>query len=359
MPCRARRPRRLGPVVLTSALVTAVLALGGCTGDASGPDGREVAAPAASTQTASGEPRGATAYERRGAFAVGDTVRIGSRTVSLRVSGRVDSLAYTSAGAVVSVLEPGQADDGRLRHTYHLVRPSGAVLDLGLVLDGADTTTDSDAPYLAWISGRAGAWEVHVLHVTTGERSRLPVSGPNELGAGTPSVLLDGDIAYVLLDEPVAVDRRTGETSRARGLTRSARLVADGRVVYPARSGPGESSRARVLDAVTGEELVELEEQTDGQADLSPDGRLVRTAEVVPSNGPRHLATFTIHYLDTGEAVTVEEHNYRWFWTPDGSLFRVNRDHVDLCAAGTDDCREVPANLPDGSWTMPEDAHFS
>lgn len=357
MPRKSTRPGRPGTVVMTSVAVAAALGLAGCTGTQGRSDVEGGTASATSPDATSAPPRGVTPYERRGAFAVGNTVHIGSRTVSLRVPGRIDSLAYTSAGVVASVLEPGQdVNSGRSKHTYHLVRPGGAVSDLDLVLDGLDTTTDSDAPHLAWVSGQGGTWQVHVLDVTTGDESLVPARGRTTLAARTPSVLLDGDTAVVLLDRPVAVDWRTGETVRAEGVTPSADVVADGRVVYPAGSGPGDASRARVFDAVTGELLVELEEQSDGSAHLSPDGRLARTSELVPSNGPRNLATFTIHDLDTRETVTVEELDYRWFWTPDGSLFRVNPEHIDLCAAGTAECRKVPVNLQKGPWTMPGDA---
>ena len=357
MPRRARRSSELCALALMAVLITAAPGLAGCTADQDRSKERNGTSPASAARTASPPPRGSTPYERRGAFAVGNTVHIGARTVPLRISGQIDSLAYTSAGVVASALEPGQdVSRGRSKHTYHLVRPGGAVVDLGLVLDGIDTTTDSDAPYLAWVSGRRGEWQVHVRDVSTGEETRVPVRGRTTLAARTPSVLLDGDTAFVLLDDPVAVDWRTGETVRAEGLDRFSDAVADGRVAYPARFGPGDAIHARVLDAVTGDVLVELEEQSDGNARLSPDGRLVRTSEVVPSNGPRNRATFAIHDLDTQSTVTVREHDYRWFWTPDGSVFRVNPEHIDLCATGTADCRMVPATLGDGSWTMPEDA---
>lgn len=336
---RAARRRRRWTSGLAAAVVVALVGVGtAAILDSTRDDGSQVA-----------DRPTASAYQRYGAFAVGDRVHVGGTGTSATLPAGVQSLHYTSAGVVARTNDSAAGSSGAGRQHLTLVRPDGTVQELGIVLRDTVPGSDPSQPYLAWSEGTdSGSYEVVVLDVATGqEMARVSMPGDaGRSGWATPPVALSGDVVYAgLKSSTLAVDWRTGEIDEVQlddGLELGGGIpqVAGGRAML----GYGESSA--VFDLRTGAPLLRVEFEEYGWLQLSPDGRYAKAVdEMADAEGDDPGAGFDVHDLAAGSVVRIPGRFYEYGWSPDGHLVKVDEDSVVSCDARTGACEELPARL--------------
>lgn len=320
---RLRRRRHLGRSAAALALVCVVgggVAMGQTLGEDAGtqndPAGTTPAAPAPAV------------------FAVGSTVYVGSQAAD--VPHTVHSLHYTSAGILVRSNPNDGASDGSGPENLTLARTDGTTVDLGVVPEGAGPATDADQPYFVLAEADGPAFKAVVRDAVTGDVVRevaLPEGKPSYWPV--PPLSLDGDTLYVgFKSSTSAVDWQSGEHRAVDGMAGGLPVVEGGRTVV------GNRQSGSVLDAATGEVLLEVPFDDYGSMDLSPDGRFAR----VSVEGTQELSTsIEVYDVDSGDHQMIEGDSHGWGWTADGALFRVTGDTVTICHGSTGACRDSPA----------------
>lgn len=293
------------------------------------------------------------AYAGEGAFAVGRTVYFGtSGEHRVTLENDVRALYLTSSGVVVRSGRTPWTDGGG-PSDYGLVEPDGSSRSLGVQLGDVSPSADASQPYLAWASGRGEEWTVHVLDVRTSEEVTARVNGAFTWGGWeAPPVSLDGDTVYVGLDDATAAVRwRTGDSETATGLRPSyAPDVRNGLSAY----GPPIDRRyratgpAQVVDASSGEVVLEVDAGPDAYLSLSPDGRYVKVSDQGLDPGGETQETFEVVDVRSGESTTVDGRSWEYGWTPDGGLVRVTRQEASICSPGGRECRVVAQDLGPG-----------
>ena len=209
----------------------------------------------------------------------------------------VQAMYYTSAGLLVRTNETGASDGGAPFH-FALVHADGTTSQLDLTLGEVVPSTDRRQPYVAYAQVAGGSVQVVVHDVSSDEEvARVGVPPTSASGGGweAPPVGLDGDLVYVGSDtETRVVNWRTGEVLTRESLTAGTYEVRGGRAVTWL------GKERRVLDARTGEILLEIGEGLGRPSTLSPDGRYVFVCDCLsrPST--------VVHDLETGQEVRVQ-----------------------------------------------------
>lgn len=285
---------------------------------------------------AEGDPRG-------WAVAEGDSVHFGDGSV-VTYGGTVNDLRYTSVG----LLARSTQSNARLS----LITTAGVQpLDLGDVSDRL-IGTDPDSPYIAWTVDVGEGWVVRVLDLGTGENlAAIPISGKYTwAGWETPPVAVDGEHAYVALDDrTLDVTWRSGQVSTSKGLPGSYTTeVINGRAVTQNATGQTQ----RVVDVATGEVLLTVRSADfpDGlvRLRLSPDGNHALAAPYAmcdENDDCRYdMATAPIHDLGRGTETAVDLGD-QLGWTPEGQLIRATGTKVETCDAVGQECADTPIAL--------------
>lgn len=285
---------------------------------------------------AEGDPRG-------WAVAEGNSVHFGDGSV-VTYGGAVNDLRYTSVG----LLARSTQSNARLS----LITTAGVQpLDLGDVSDRL-IGTDPNSPYVSWTVEHGDGWLVRVVDLVTGEKvADVPISGKYTwAGWKTPPVAVDGEHAYVALDDrTLDVEWRAGRVSTSRGLPGSYTTeVINGRAVTADARGRTKS----VVEVATGKVLltVDSSDAPDGLIALmlSPDGNHAAAAPFRlcdQSNYCRYEDPgVPIHDLELGTQTTADL-GEQFGWTPEGQLIRATGTKVEICDEVGQECADTPITL--------------
>jgi hypothetical protein len=216
-------------------------------------------------------------------------------------------------------------------------------------------STDPTQPYLAYAREGADDWEVVVLDLRDGKTAAIvPVAGAFTWGGwDAPPVALSGHRVYVGLDEEVvAVDWRTGEaTSTDLPGSRYPDINADRYLqIENDTTDSGLNATVRVLDATTGEALLDLPDVGDRFASLSPDGKYVLVLPYLPMDEDGQVGALdgaVLYSVDSGQSVDLPGSRLGGYgWTPTGSVISVNNGDLVLCAL--EGCATTP--IDPRSW---------
>lgn len=341
----AQRRRRLTSAVGALALVAAVGGSVLAVDALSGPDRDDAVDPAAP-------------FDAGPVFSLGTTVYLEGGAEQAQVDDTaVKSLFYTSAGVLVRHGE-NQFSDGGGPQRFSLVREDGTVSPIGVVTEETVPGTDPGEPYLAFAEQASdGGFEVVVRDLRDDtEAARVPLpADATATGGGwsVPPVALDGDRVWVGTGpQPYVVDWRAGAVEATDAVDPGFLEIVGGRHLDEGEEG------AAVVDAASGERLLELplrnDEETSSSPSLSPDGRFVMvTVEDLPgAGGYAPPSSFEVYSVETGEAVTVEQPPYGVGWTASGDLFSLTETELTTCDADSGACTtrphgiEVPAPTP-------------
>jgi hypothetical protein len=328
----ARRRRRLLRAGAVAATVTMVVGVGLGTAavldDGAGSQDGQVADPA---------PAGTA--DVGAVFSVGRTLYLDGGAVTATFDEIVQAMYPTSAGVLVRTNGTGASDGGAPFH-FALVSPDGTVHDLGLTLGEVVPSTDPGQPYLAYTSRQGNAVQAVLVDVTTGrEAARVDVPGSfTRTGWEAPPVALSGDDLYVATDDGATVVHwRTGDSApAAAALGPGIPVVAGGHVVVQ----KGEDQPVSVVDAQSGDTLLDITAGKYPYVTLSPDGRFAKAVDQDKESG------FQVYAVDTGTSVPFDGAPWTYGWTSDGDLFSVSPAGVQVCAATTGTCRTT--SLPAG-----------
>lgn len=315
-----RRRRRVGMAVAGVAVLAAV-ASGAALIDGFGNDRSAAPAPAATDRAATGA-----------AFAIGTTVYFDDATKKAQIDDNaIKSLYYTSAGVLVRHGDNPSSDGGGPQR-FSLVEPDATVTTLSVVTEEAVASTDVAQPYLAYAEVTAGNIEV-VVHDVATDSDVARVALPAGDGSFLP-VSIDGDLVYVSAgSKDYVVDWRTGEVTEPNVL-RGYPTVHGGRsAIYGGTSG------ADVLDAVTGEVLLNEFVGDYGFFSLSLDGDFAQVVSDEPAKA------FDVYDIDAGTHVSIPGQSSDFSWTPGGDLYRLADSMLTTCEADTGDCTSVPVAL--------------
>jgi hypothetical protein len=285
---------------------------------------------------AEGDPRG-------WAVAEGGSVHFGDGSV-VTYGGIVNDLRYTSVG----LLARSTQSNARLS----LITTAGVQpLDLGDV-SGRLIGTDPDSPYIAWTVDVGDGWVVRVFDLGTGKNvAAVPISGKYTwAGWETPPVAIDGEHAYVALDDrTLDVEWGTGKVSTSKGLPGGYTTeVINGRAVTQDADGTTKS----VVEVSTGEVLLTVDGSDAAHEPvslmLSPDGNHAATAPFRmcdQSNYCRYEDPgVSIHDLEQGTQTTVDL-GEQFGWTPEGELIRATDTKVEICDDVGQGCADTPITL--------------
>lgn len=349
---RAGRGRRVVPTLgaVAAAAAVAVLMVVPRSGDGPGDPTVAVHERNGSTFTAAQTTAAKTAYARSGAFAAGSQVFFGDFAEGVEIEDpAVRGLYYTSAGVLVRHGKD-HAMDGSTPDAYSLVGIDGSVTGLGIELGDVSPSTDPSQPYLAYArEGIDTDWEVVVLDLRDGKAAAVvPVEGDFSWGGwDAPPVALSGDRVYVSLDdETVAVSWRTGESATAGAPGSSYPAIEADRFLQVENDVSGDELNAtvRVLDALTGEVLLELPGVGDRFASLSPDGRSVMVLPYLLVDDDGQVAPIenaVLHGVDGNRSVDLPASPPGGYgWSPDGAAISVGPDGLTRCS--WDGCSTVP-----------------
>ncbi|MBZ5737230.1 hypothetical protein [Nocardioides mangrovi] len=275
------------------------------------------------------------AYVEKGAWAVGNELHIGDHVVTLP---GIDQIGYSSLGAIVFDVRPGQDYDSTTSETV-LVTPDGKVRSLalpGLDLLLNPPATDPTSPVIAYVRpSDAAQGDVVLADLSTGETTVFSDAIPPHQGqVRSDPVALTPDA--VLVNNTWSVDRSTGDRTRLRlegltplsGYAHGLRLTSDWQTMtFQVRSGDDV-----LLD------LPDTSGTSNGQSPalLSPDGRYVAV-----STGDAGLDVYTVasgRSIHLGGDWDLEDVG----WTPDGHLvgkqYPTNASEVQTCDPVTGTC---------------------
>lgn len=285
---------------------------------------------------AEGDPRG-------WAVAEGGSVHFGDGSV-VTYGGAVNDLRYTSVG----LLARSTQSNARLS----LITTAGVQpLDLGDVSDRL-IGTDPDSPYVSWTVEHGDGWLVRVVDLGSGEKvADVPISGKYTwAGWKTPPVAVDGEHAYVALDDrTLDVDWRADRISTSKGLPGGYTTeVINGRAVTEDAVG----KTKKVVEVATGEVLLTVRSSDfpDGlvRLKLSPDGNHALAAPYAmcdENNECRYdRDTAPIHDLGRGTTTAVRLGD-QIGWTPEGQLIRATGTKVETCDEVGQECAPTPVTL--------------
>lgn len=334
---RGLRRRRRATTALASTAVVAVLA-GGAYGGAQlfgDPDSPRGLEPAVNPDLGA-------------VFSVGTTVYLMDGTQHVTIGDKaIKSLYYTSVGVLVRHGNNPYSDGGGPQR-FSLVREDGSVGAIDVVSEETVHATDPDAPYLAYAETVDGRVEIVVHDLTNDtEKARIPMPGDFRWGGWpAPPVALSGDLVYVGTEDTArTVNWRTGEVSEVDTIAPGYPDVSGGRSLQQDRQG------VSVIDVATGESLLELPLDVGAYADLSYDGRYLRTGSYMGEQ-----TGVEVYTVDSGEKVTLDEDITDLAgWTADGDVMGVGRNGVTVCSPTTGDCETTPLELEPGSGKLPDD----
>ena len=280
-----------------------------------------------------------TAYEQRGAWAVGDEVHVGNHVAVVRGA---EDLLYTSAGAIVfSPGSPGFGDAPGTDARATLVTPDGDVRPLhypGLrQLEIYPPATDPSSPYIAYVRA-VGRNMLEPVVVDLENGAEQAVGAPYRAKSGGTSAVrgLSGDIMpYTRNGRPTQVNWRTGEpVSVPPGMLSIG--SSTGHDAYAVTSQ--DDSRWEIRSRTDGSVLLQVPIQGAGDyalASLSVDGHWFATQT---AGGFRVYDVATGHSVTFGDDRDVSDYG----WTPDGHLvgkrYPSQSSEVEVCDPATGDC---------------------
>ena len=315
---RGRGLRRRRSVAVVGAAAAVLAVVGGATWLAVGGDGDRAVEPAGATSDAL-------------AFAIGNNVYVDGGDVRATIDDTsVKSLYYTSAGILVRQGDNPDSDGGGPQR-FSLVSSDGTVKPISVVTEETVHSTDPAQPYLAYAETRSGSTDVVVWNLENdSEEARIPL--PDGLAWGgwpAPPVSLSGDLVYVGTDDTArVVNWRTGEITETDA-------IAPG---FPQVFGGRAESNGRIVDATTGEILLEIDTD-DAYVSLSPDGRFA-TASSYDGDKP-----VDVYDVGSGSHVTVDYAKRGYGWSPDGQLFAVDGHQLTTCSPTTGACETADLDL--------------
>jgi hypothetical protein len=285
------------------------------------------------------------------AWAVDDTVYLGSAATPVQMPEVAQTLYYTSAGILVRTNKDGSSDGGAPFH-FELVAPDGTATKLGVTLGDVVPSTDPTEPFLAWATTTDGKIQV-VVHDVTTDRDVATVDVPGTFTWGgwtAPPVSLAGDRVFVSLDDSTAVvDWRTGTTTTSSVLPGSVFPdISGGRTVLLHGRNSDQAS-AEIADAATGADLLDIPISKFDQVTLSPDGRFAMVASEGPMDPQSQSQSATqVYDVDAGTDVSVAVSAFDVGWTPQDDLFGVHGDQLKVCSATTGDCHATTVPKAEG-----------
>lgn len=284
-------------------------------------------------------------------FTLGTTVFWDGGTRHVAIDDKaIKSTYYTSAGLLVRHGNNNYSDGGGPQR-FSLVTPDGTVQQVSVVTEEIVPGVDPAQPYLAYTEVVKGVVEVVVHDVDTDEEvARVPVPDAKRWGGWSgPPVALSGDTVYVGTDDVMrTVDWRTGEVGTTDAIPGGYPDVKGGRAVTVDRDG----GTARVVDAASGDILLEVDAGETGYLQLSPDGRF---ASMSSADGK----SVDVYEVDAGTHVTLDGQSWDYGWSPDGDLFRVKGDHVITCSTSTGECTTGTTTVPEqGGGVAPKDLRY-
>jgi hypothetical protein len=326
-----RLRRRRTRTMWAAAAVTLVVAGGGATVALTGGHGRDDL-PATPT------PTGPFAW------AVDDTVYLGSDARAVPMPEVAQTLYYTSAGILVRTNKDGSSDGGAPFH-FQLVSPDGTATRLGVTLGDVVPSADPSEPYLAWATMTDAKIQV-VVHDVSTDRDVATVDVPGAFtwgGWAAPPVALSGDVVYVGTDhETEAVNWRTGAARTTVVLPGSqAPDVSGGRIVVVNGQG-ADHATADIVDAATGRDVLDIPIGRFDHVALSPDGRFAMVGSDTQSS------SVEVYDVGSGTHVSVTASAFEVGWTPQDDLFGVHGDQLKVCSATTGDCHATTVPKADG-----------
>jgi len=276
------------------------------------------------------EPAGAPSSDGL-AFAIGNDVYVDGGDTRARIDDNsVKSLYYTSAGVLVRQGDNPNSDGGGPQR-FSLVTPDGTVQPISVVTEGTVHATDATQPYLAYAERTGASYEVVVWNVETdteAARVALPADAQSNVW-DAPPVSLSGDLVYVgTTDVARTVNWSTGEVAETNA-------IAPG---YPQVFGGRAAEDNRVVDATTGETLLQVEGQ-DIYITLSPDGRFARV-ESYDGDLPT-----TVYDIAAKSSVALDNAPRGYGWSPDGQLFTVDGHELTTCSPTTGACETSDVDL--------------
>lgn len=287
------------------------------------------------------------------AWAVDDTVYLGSAATPVQMPEVAQTLYYTSAGILVRTNKDGSSDGGAPFH-FELVAPDGKATKLGVTLGEIVPSTDPTEPYLAWATMDGDQIRV-VVHDVTTDRDVATVDVPGTFTWGgwtAPPVSLAGDRVFVSLDDSTAVvDWRTGTTTTSSVLPGSLFPDISGGRTVRLHGRNSDQASAEIADAATGADLLDIPISKFDQVSLSPDGRFAMVAAegpVDPQSQSRSQASTQVYDVDAGTHVSVAVSAFDVGWTPQDDLFGVHGDQLTVCSASTGDCHATTVPKAEG-----------
>jgi hypothetical protein len=248
------------------------------------------------------------------------------------------TLYYTSAGILVRTNKDGSSDGGAPFH-FQLVKADGTTSKLDVTLGDVIPSTDPTQPYLAWATKTGGRIRV-VVHDVATDQDVATVDVPGTFTWGgweAPPVALSGDQVYVGTNGPTTVvNWRTGAASTSDVLPHhTVPEVLGGRIVTTTGEGT-KDAQAKVVDAATGRDLLDIPVGRSDQVTLSPDGRfaLLVTGALEP---PTHI---TVYDVDATGSVPLPDSARGYGFTSAGDPFDVLGDRLRVCDPTTGHCSD-------------------
>jgi hypothetical protein len=94
----------------------------------------------------------------------------------------------------------------------------------------------------------------------------------------------------------------------------------------------GSGRQVSVIDALTGQSLLDFDAGKAPNVTLSPDGRFAKATD------QEKRGTFDVYSVDTGAHASFEGDASDYGWTSDGQVFSIGGDGVEVCSASSGDC---------------------
>jgi hypothetical protein len=283
-------------------------------------------------------------------FSVGNTVYLDGARTRVNIDDRaVRSLHYTSAGVLVRSGNNGEWDGGGPQR-FSLIGPDGAVDRLNVTLRNRLYATEPSQPYLAYLEQTDDGYELVVRDLGDDVEVARTVLPPGRIDDRRwLGISLEGSDVFVTTSSSMfVVDWRAGSVTDLEPPEPIGYFL-----ITAGRSITADGDTMGVVDVRTGDVLLSIPRSnaTGGELSLSPDGRFV----VSGVWGGDHVRQ--VYDIDTGEHVTIPEHNStrpttcqscgltQYGWTGEGALIDLTNDILRVCDSATGTCTSRPHGI--------------